>query len=52
MQAAEGLKLVAGLGTSLAGRLQMLDARDMRWTEIRVPRDPDCPVCRNRPSAP
>ena len=50
MQAAEALKLVAGIGTSLAGRLQMLDARDMRWTEIRVPRDPQCPVCAGRPS--
>jgi molybdopterin/thiamine biosynthesis adenylyltransferase len=48
MQAAEALKLVAGIGTSLAGRLQMLDARDMRWNEIRVPRDPRCPVCSTR----
>ena len=39
MQAAEALKLVAGIGTSLAGRLQMLDARDMTWTTIRTPRD-------------
>lgn len=45
MQAAEALKLLAGVGTSLAGRLQMLDARDMSWTEIRAARDPDCPVC-------
>jgi molybdopterin/thiamine biosynthesis adenylyltransferase len=45
MQAAEALKLVAGIGTSLAGRLLMLDARDMSWTEIRVPRDMSCPVC-------
>ena len=49
LQAAEALKLVAGIGTSLAGRLQMLDARDMRWTEIRIPRDPACPVCSDRP---
>jgi molybdopterin/thiamine biosynthesis adenylyltransferase len=48
VQAAEALKLVAGVGTSLAGRLQMIDARDMRWSEVRVPRDPDCPVCRAR----
>jgi molybdopterin/thiamine biosynthesis adenylyltransferase len=48
LQAAEALKLLAGVGTSLAGRLQMLDARDMRWAEIRVPRDPGCPVCRDR----
>jgi molybdopterin/thiamine biosynthesis adenylyltransferase len=48
VQAAEALKLLAGIGVSLAGRLQMLDARDMRWSEIRVPRNPDCPVCRER----
>ena len=48
MQAAEALKLVARIGTSLAGRLQMLDARDMSWTTIRVPRDPACPVCASR----
>jgi molybdopterin/thiamine biosynthesis adenylyltransferase len=48
MQAAEALKLVAHVGESLAGRLQMLDARDMRWAEIRVARDPRCPVCATR----
>ena len=45
MQAAEALKLLAGIGSSLAGRLQMLDARKMEWTEIRARRDPACPVC-------
>jgi molybdopterin/thiamine biosynthesis adenylyltransferase len=49
MQAAEALKLIAGIGSSLAGRLQMLDARAMEWTEMRVERDPDCPVCARRP---
>jgi len=44
-QAAEALKLLTGVGTSLAGRLQMLDARRMRWDEIRIPRQPACPVC-------
>ena len=48
MQAAEALKLLAGVGTSLAGRLQMLDARTMEWTEIRLSRMPGCPVCANR----
>jgi molybdopterin/thiamine biosynthesis adenylyltransferase len=48
MQAAEALKLVASIGQSLAGRLQMLDARTMEWTTIRVPRDPACPVCAAR----
>lgn len=45
MQAAEALKLLAGTGRSLAGRLQMLDARSMSWDEIRLPRQPGCPVC-------
>ena len=45
MQAAEALKLLAGVGSSLAGRLQMLDARSMEWSEIRLARQPHCPVC-------
>ncbi|MDM4766000.1 molybdopterin-synthase adenylyltransferase MoeB [Pelomonas sp. SE-A7] len=45
LQAAEGLKLLAGLETGLRGRLLMLDARTMEWNEIRVRRDPACPVC-------
>jgi molybdopterin-synthase adenylyltransferase len=48
MQAAEALKLLTGVGTSLAGRLQMLDARAMEWNEIRLPRNPACSVCGNR----
>jgi len=48
MQAAEALKLLAGIGTSVTGRLQMVDARTMEWTEIRIARDPGCPVCRGR----
>lgn len=51
MQAAEALKVVAGVGISLAGRLQMLDARGMDWTTIAVPRDPRCPICASRPGA-
>jgi molybdopterin-synthase adenylyltransferase len=49
MQAAETLKLIAGVGSSLAGRLQMLDARTMEWSEVRLPRHADCPVCGSRP---
>jgi adenylyltransferase/sulfurtransferase len=44
-QAAEALKLVAGTGESLAGRLLVLDALTMQWRELRVPRDPACAVC-------
>jgi molybdopterin/thiamine biosynthesis adenylyltransferase len=45
MQAAEALKLLAGIGTSLAGRLQMLDARTMAWHEIKMARQSNCAVC-------
>jgi adenylyltransferase/sulfurtransferase len=44
-QAAEALKLAAGIGEPLAGRLLMLDALRMHWHAVRVPRDPACPVC-------
>ena len=44
-QAAEALKVLAGVGESLAGRLVLLDALTMRWREVRVTRDPACPVC-------
>jgi len=49
-QAAEALKLIAGAGTSLAGRLLLLDALAMHWREMRVPRDLGCPVCSARPA--
>ena len=45
IQAAEALKLIAGVGAPLAGRLLMLDGRAMEWTEIRLPRHAACPVC-------
>jgi molybdopterin/thiamine biosynthesis adenylyltransferase len=48
MQAAEALKLLAGVGEPLTGRLLLLDARSMRWHEVRVPRDPGCAVCAAR----
>ena len=47
-QAAEALKLAAGIGESLDGRLLMLDALAMRWHSVRVRRDPACPVCSGR----
>jgi molybdopterin-synthase adenylyltransferase len=45
VQAAEALKIATGAGTALVGRLLMLDALSMQWHSVRVPRDPDCPVC-------
>ncbi|HRI11324.1 MAG TPA: hypothetical protein PKW35_26080, partial [Nannocystaceae bacterium] len=41
----EAIKLVAGVGESLAGRLLLFDARAPRWHEVRLSRDPHCAVC-------
>jgi molybdopterin-synthase adenylyltransferase len=45
MQAAEALKLIAGIGTSLSGRLLLLDALTMEWRTVRLKRDAACAVC-------
>ena len=45
MQAAEALKIVMKIGAPLVGRLQLLDARSMEWTSIRIQRDRTCRVC-------
>ena len=45
LQATEALKLVAGVGASLTGRLLMLDGRSMEWSSLRTARNPACPVC-------
>ena len=45
MQAAEALKLLLGIGPSLAGRLLLLDGRAMEWTSIGIARNDACPVC-------
>jgi len=45
LQAAEALKLLAGAGRPLTGRLLMLDSLRMEWTEIRTSRQRGCPVC-------
>ena len=44
-QAAEAVKLVAGIGETLAGRLMLFDALASRWHEVRLARDPQCRVC-------
>ncbi len=45
LQAMEAVKLLAGLGSRLTGRLQMLDGRSLEWNEVRLQRNPSCPVC-------
>ena len=49
IQATEAIKLVAGIGEPLIGRLLLYDALRMRFRTIDLPRDPDCPVCGDRP---
>ena len=50
VQAAEALKLLLNVGTTLAGRLLLLDGRAMEWTEIKTARNPACTVCAERPA--
>jgi sulfur-carrier protein adenylyltransferase/sulfurtransferase len=50
LQANEGLKLALGIGEPLVGRLLMFDALAGAFTEIRLRRDPDCPVCGENPT--
>lgn len=45
VQAAEALKVLTGAGTTLKGRLMMLDGLRMAWDEIRTIRQAGCPVC-------
>jgi adenylyltransferase/sulfurtransferase len=50
IQATEALKLVLGVGEPLVGRFLMFDALKMRFREIKLARDPDCPICGDRPT--
>jgi molybdopterin/thiamine biosynthesis adenylyltransferase/rhodanese-related sulfurtransferase len=45
LQANEVIKLVAGIGEPLIGRLLLYDSLSTRFTELKVNRDPDCPIC-------
>lgn len=50
MQALETIKLICGFGSTLAGRLLLLDARHSQWRELKLPKDHNCPVCSQRVS--
>jgi len=45
LQANEVIKLAAGIGEPLVGRLLLYDSLGTRFTELKVKRDPDCPIC-------
>jgi molybdopterin/thiamine biosynthesis adenylyltransferase/rhodanese-related sulfurtransferase len=50
IQAAEILKLAIGKGSSLVGRLLLFNALDMKFRELKLRRDPQCPVCGDHPT--
>jgi len=50
VQATESIKWLTGLGESLVGRLLRFEALAMRWSELRLRRDPACPLCGDAPS--
>jgi len=50
IQATEILKLAIGKGTSLVGRLILFNALDMKFRELKLRRDPKCPICGDNPT--
>jgi len=50
LQAAEAIKIVLGIGDTLVGRLLLVDVLTMRFRELALARDPDCPLCGSAPS--
>lgn len=48
IMATEVIKVVLGIGETLAGRLLLIDALTMSFRQLRVSKDPDCPVCGTR----
>lgn len=49
LQATEVIKQICGFGDPLVGRMLVVDAAEMRFRTLTVPRDPDCPVCGETP---
>jgi hypothetical protein len=45
LQANEALKVLLGIGNTLSGRLLLFDALETEFTELKLRRDPNCPVC-------
>jgi adenylyltransferase/sulfurtransferase len=45
VESTEAIKHIVGLGEKLVGRLLIYNGEDMRFNEVSVERNPDCPVC-------
>src|SRR5208283_1606969 len=50
IQATETIKLILGVGESLAGRLLLVDSLAMKFRELKLRKNPDCPVCGKNPT--
>jgi sulfur-carrier protein adenylyltransferase/sulfurtransferase len=50
IQATEAIKLILGAGQPLVGRLLLYDALQMRFRELKLRRDPECPMCGDHPT--
>jgi sulfur-carrier protein adenylyltransferase/sulfurtransferase len=50
IQATEAVKIILGIGEPLIGRLLTYDALGMRFREVRLRRDPKCPLCGTSPT--
>ena len=50
IQATETVKLIMGIGESLASRLLLIDALDMEFRTVKIRRNPECPLCGDAPS--
>ena len=50
IQATEAIKLILGVGETMVGRLLILDALTMKFREVRLKRDPACPICGDAPT--
>jgi molybdopterin/thiamine biosynthesis adenylyltransferase/rhodanese-related sulfurtransferase len=50
LQATEAIKLILGVGEPLVGRFLLFDALKMRFRELKLRKDPDCPVCGTQPT--
>jgi molybdopterin/thiamine biosynthesis adenylyltransferase/rhodanese-related sulfurtransferase len=50
LQALEAVKLIAGVGEPLIGRLHLFDGLAMRWREMKLKKNPECPLCGEHPT--
>ena len=50
IQATEALKLILGIGESLSSRLLLIDALSMNFREVKIKRNPACPLCGENPT--